>query len=174
MTLHETLCAYQSPHWPNYQNLLDPKYAYTHDKVQLLLPKEATDSYLGRLLSIAIDANKYLERITASELDDYTEIVTIISASGPLMGRKFNSKLRTMLYSYLSYGLKADWLKPLLNEYKLSLWTNKKTSLYLNEPKYLDILCTLKNCSYAPVVAWFKRNPHGADKETKYMEKRDE
>lgn len=170
MTLYEILCAYRSEYWPNYQNLLDPKYDYKHERVEMNLPIEATDSYLGRLVSLALDLNKHLEQIRVEEIPKHTSCVLAINLCEDISARRFSKPMCNLFTEYLGYGLPAKWLLPFIEEYKFSLHTNKRGTLSLNKLIYLDVLRDVSGIDYEPVNRWFKLHPDSLRIETKYKE----
>lgn len=163
MTIYELLCCFKSPNWYNYQNLLAPQNDYLFERIDRNLPPTVVDSYLGRLLELALVVNKSWSYITVEELDAFLLTVSRFAVSETIFGRGMNAKLKRRVIEYLESGLPPEWLTPLVQVLMLGCWTGKGPETDLNDPKFLKTLEALSQVDYQPVQKWFAEHPEALD-----------
>ena len=73
MTTYEVLCCFVSKNWFNYMDPLSDIYTYLPGNIPRDLPLTATDSYLGRLVTLAQLINHSWQCVTVETLDSYIQ-----------------------------------------------------------------------------------------------------
>lgn len=171
MTLYEKLCAYVSPEWYNYQDILDKKYGICEARISRSLSSTCTDSYLGRLLSLAETLNASSSCIDASNFEAWQHIICILTRSEVLTARVLTNKIRSRIEEYLRVGFPSSWLKNLFEVFNLSLYTARSYQP-LNKPLYLEVLRSVYSVrnTYQPVADWFQKHPEAIEEKTLYEE----
>ena len=171
MTLYERLCAYVSPEWYNYQDILDKKYDICEARISRSLANECTDSYLGRLVDLAVHLNKTTDNITASNYDAWLHIMKLMMRSETITGRSITGRVQEQIKEYLIVGFPAIWITNLFDVFRLSLYTAREYQP-LNKSIYLDTLKSVyavRN-TYQPVATWFQNHPDAILEKTLYEE----
>lgn len=171
MTLYERLCAYVSPRWYNYQDILDKRYDQCEARIERTLDVTCIDSYLGRLLDLSVHINHNQDKIDATNFEAWLVIRTIIADSVTIRCRSLTTKMKLRIQEYLNMGFPSEWILNLLDVFRLSFFTANKYQT-LNNPLYLE---TLKRVyavkdTYYPVAEWFKTHPEALNKESQYKE----
>lgn len=170
MTVYELLCCFKAPNWCNYQNLLDPRYEFIPAKIELSLPDTAVDSYLGRLVKIALLLNKSADSLTFDTMNSFIQALEAMSFSGVLCSRQINPKMRNRIDSFLKLKLPSSWIRPLLEVFLVSFWSSRGAKTSLNDPKFFQTLIRLSQVSYEPLQSWFREHPEVLLPDTRYEE----
>lgn len=172
MTTYERLCAYVSPRWYAYRSLLDSKYDYCPDVIERSLPKEAVDSYLGRIMSLVETINNSIVVLTPENFQGWLTVRNILSESKTFSATNISNSMQGKIIEYLEMGFQSEWIKPLLSVFEFGIYTANKYSP-LNKQIYLDTLRKIyevKDC-FEPVAKWFDANPNACDEKTRYIDK---
>lgn len=170
MTVYERLCCFKSPNWCNYQDLLNPRQDYLPANIETNLPSTAVDSYLGRLIQLALLVNDSVEGVTAVTMDSLIEALSAFNSSGVMWSRAFNPKIRKKVDAFLELGLPASWIKPLIQVFLVGLWSSKGPKTSLNDPIFYQTIVRLSEVPYNPVQEWFYENPKALSPATLYEE----
>lgn len=171
MTVYERLCAYVSPEWYNYQDILDKRYEICESRISRSLPLTCTDSYLGRLVDLSVTLNETTDQINATNFDAWQHIICIIIRSKTITARPLTSKVKTSLKEYLRVGFPSAWVMNLFEVFRLSLYT-ARSHQPLNKIEYLDALkavYAVRN-TYLPVAIWFQNHPQATEEKSLYKE----
>lgn len=168
MTPYEILCCYQSPAWYNYCNLLNTQYNYVPQKVELSLPETVTDSYLGRLVTLAKLVNSSWDSVTEEHFSEYIKTLQLFAVKPSFSVRPWNAKLRYKTTVFLHYKLPASWLSQVVEPFMVELYTEKVPKSDFNNRIYLETLRKVSTSMYPAVIAWFKLHPHALDERTRY------
>ena len=168
MTVYQLLCCVRSPRWFNYQNPLQSEFDYFKDSVTQDLPQESVDSYLGRLISVALVLNSSIDKLDSLNFKYWLECLDVISCSGILSGHRPGKVMVEQIQQFLDYQFPPEWIKPLLDVFILQLHTRDGSNVDFNNPIFLDCLRKLHSVKFTPVVLWFSQNSHAVSSETLY------
>lgn len=170
MTVYELLCCFKSPNWCNYQNLFNPTHDFLPANVEKSLPETSIDSYLGRLINLAMTVNKSWDSVTSGTFDLFLQAISMFSSAGVLWGRPLSPKTKSRVIQYLNLGLPASWIRPMMSVFLLEFWSGEGPETSLNDMKFLTTLRELKESPYPPVQEWFRGHPWVTKEETLYKE----
>lgn len=172
MTNYERLCAYISPKWYAYRSLLDPRYDYCPDVIERNLPKEATDSYLGRLLDLVVTFNNSIPQITYDNFEGWLAIRDVLSTSVVFGATAMTSKTQQKVLEYLKMGFESEWITVLVSVFNFGMYTANKYAPF-NRRIYLDTLRALYAIKdgFEPISKWFDKHPYACDEYTTYIDK---
>lgn len=172
MTNYERLCAYISPKWYAYRSLLDPRYDYCPEVIERSLPKEATDSYLGRLLDLVVTFNNSISHITYDNFKGWLVIREVLSTSVVFGATAITANTQKKILEYLNMGFESEWITVLLSVFNFGMYTANQYVPF-NRRVYLD---TLKNLykvkdGFQPISKWFDAHPCACDENTTYIDR---
>lgn len=169
MTVYQLLCCLKSPNWYSYQNPLSGQFDYFQEKFVVDLPTTAVDSYVGRLLSVALIIND------VSKLDRYNfrtwlRAVDILCSTPLFIHHKAPATLVDKIQRFLDWDLPSEWLASMLRVYSVELNTKSGSEVRLNDPIYYQTLVSLSSIKYTPLVIWFAKNQNIMSEQTLYEE----
>lgn len=170
MTTYEVLCCFKSEKWYNYCNPLSSKYTWMPGNIAKTLDTTAVDSYLGRLVAVAQLVNQSWVDVTADTLEAYIQALQDVASASVLWARPWPKRTVGRVQEFLSYRLPAECLEPLVEVFKIELWTSEGQSTPLNHPQFLQALHTASTSQFAPVQAWFQLHPEALSETTRYKE----
>lgn len=172
MTNYERLCAYVSPKWYAYRSLLDPRYDCCPDTIERSLPKEATDSYLGRLLDLVVTFNNSISKITYDNFKSWLAIREVLSTSAVFGATAITSNTQKKILEYLKMGFESEWISVVLSVFNFGMYTANQYAP-LNRKIYLNTLRNLYAVKegFEPISKWFEEHPYACDENTLYIDK---
>lgn len=168
MTTYEVLCCFASGNWFNYLNPLSDTYTYMPGNIPRNLPETVTDSYLGRLVTLAQLVNHSWPCVTAETLDTYVQTLQLFAPAGILWARPWSSRTITKVRAFLEYRLPAECIESMIEVFKLELWTSEGTQTDFNALRFLGALKSVSTSEFAPVQAWFRLHPDALSEESRY------
>lgn len=169
MTTLEILRCFLDDKWYNYQSLLD-YHETIPDRIEYTLPESAVDSYLGRLVELALYVKDCWKDVTIDTLDGYFQVLEAMRVPRILESRPVNSHTLDLIRDYLYIGLPASWVEPVAKVFMPALWTKYRGDIGLNDNAFYKALCAVHACDYPGLRSWFANHPRAVLRDTTYTE----